>query len=374
MHVVRTLATGGTENIVRRLLTGLDPDRFEQSVCTVVPASGVQGMRTICLGLQPNQPAYLMPRFIRTFYRARPDIVHSRNWATIEAVLAARLTGVSAIVHSEHGRDLETMGAQPLRRRVFRRLSYARADRVFCVSEELREYYCDQLGLPGRAFSVIANGVDVEQFRPSDRARGEMRAKLGAGPSTIVVGTVGRLDPVKDHVTLLRAAEIALSRGVDLQLVIVGEGTQRTTIERALAEKPELAQRTSLLGDVRNVAEWLNALDIFVLSSLSEGMSNTLLEAMAVGVAAIATAVGGNRELIEDGSSGLLVPTGKPDALGNLLVNLAADQRRRRELGNNARARVVSRFSMDRMLKQYDDMYCDLLKQASVRSPAPARA
>src|SRR5271157_4889408 len=100
MHVVRTLATGGTENIVRRLMAGLDPDRFEQSVCTVVPAPGVQGLRTVCLGVQPNQPAFLVPRFLRSFYRERPDIVHSRNWATIEAVLAARLTGVRGIVHS----------------------------------------------------------------------------------------------------------------------------------------------------------------------------------------------------------------------------------------------------------------------------------
>ncbi|HZZ15848.1 MAG TPA: glycosyltransferase, partial [Candidatus Sulfotelmatobacter sp.] len=173
MHVVRTLATGGTEMVVRRLVGALDPTRFQQSICTFVAAPGLQPLHTICLGRPADKAAFLVPQLARLFRRERPDIVHSRNWAAIEAVLAAKLSGIRAIVHSEHGRDLQTMGPQPRRRRMFRRLSYACADRLFCVSKELREFYCEQLEMKPDRFDVIPNGVDVKQFCPHLEARAQ---------------------------------------------------------------------------------------------------------------------------------------------------------------------------------------------------------
>lgn len=367
MHVVRTMATGGMESVVRKLRSALDPERFQQSICTLIAAPGLDAPDTICLDRFAGKPAFLVPQLARVFARERPDIVHSRNWATIEAVSAAKLAGVGAVVHSEHGRDLQTMGRQPLRRRLLRRLSYAWADRVFCVSQELKQYYCTELGLAAASIEVIPNGVDVEHFCPNPRARIDVRAKLGAGPNTIVIGTVSRLDPVKNHGTLLRAAKMALQTGVDLRLVIVGNGPRRTELEADLASKPVLAARTLLTGDVQNVADWLNSFDVFVLPSLSEGMSNTFLEAMAVGLATVASAVGGNPEVVEDGHSGLLVPPEDAEGICSHLVQLAAAEARRRELGNNARERVVARFSAERMLKQYEEMYCQLVKQGVSR-------
>jgi len=374
MHVLRSLATGGTEMVVRRLLSGLDPDRFQQSVCTVVAAPGAQRPQTICLGCAPDVPAFLVPRFARLFLRERPDIVHSRNWATIEAVLAARLANVGAVVHSEHGRDLRTIGPQPWRRRFFRRFSYARADRIFCVSEELREYYGRQLALKSGFFDVIPNGVDVAHFCPNASARVEKRARIGAGPNSIVIGSVGRLDPIKDHATLVKATGMALHRNSNLRLVIVGDGEQRAGLERSLLDNPDLARCTILLGEADGVADWLNAFDIFVLPSLSEGMSNTLLEAMAVGVAPIATEVGGSPEILEHGRSGLLVRPGDAEGISRFLVQLASSDEVRCELGRNARARVVERFSLERMLKRYEDLYCELVKPKTVPVPTPARA
>jgi sugar transferase (PEP-CTERM/EpsH1 system associated) len=373
MHVVRTLATGGTESVVRKLLSTLDPDQFQQSVCTLISTPGLRPADTVCLERSPDKAAFLVPQLARVFMRERPDIVHSRNWATIEAVAAAKIARVVAVVHSEHGRDLQTMGRQPLRRRLLRRISYAWADRVFCVSQELKQYYCRELGLLASSFEVIPNGVDVEHFRPNPQARIDVRRKLGAGPNTLVAGTVSRLDPIKDHGTLLRAAEIALQKGVDLRLVIVGDGPQRAALEHDLASKPGLAHRTLLAGDLRDVSDWLNGFDVFVLPSLSEGMSNTLLEAMAVGVATIATSVGGNLEVVEDGHSGLLVEPRDAEKICDCLIQLAAAESWRRELGRNARERVVARFSVERMLKQYEEMYCQLIKE-DARWPALSRA
>ena len=239
MHVVRTLATGGTEMVVRRLICALDPTRFQQSVCTLVAAPVSQPPHTICLERSAEKAAFLVPQLTRLFRRERPDIIHSRNWATIEATLAAKLAGIRAIVHSEHGRDLQTMGPQPRRRRIFRRISYACADRVFCVSEELREFYCEQLGMKPDFFDVIPNGVDVRYNSPrirgcAPRFRAKLRQRILShdGSRDRVDASI---DPVKDHITLLRAAEVALRKGVDLKLVIVGEGPQRAALENQLS-------------------------------------------------------------------------------------------------------------------------------------------
>ena len=374
MHVVHSLATGGMENGVRKLLSGLDPDRFEQKVCTLVRFDDSRSANSLCLNRATHKFELLIPELTRVFRRERPDIVHSRNWAAIEAVAAAKVSAVPGVVHSEHGRDLQTLGHQPLRRRLVRRASYGWADRLFCVSQELKEYHCRELGWGANKFEVIPNGVDIEQFRPDAQARAEVRAKLGAGPKTIVVGTAGRLDPVKDHSTLFRAVGSALEKKLDLRLVIVGEGTLRGVLENELASKPDLARRTTFTGDVGNVAHWLNGLDVFVLPSLSEGMSNTLLEAMAVGLPPVATAVGGNTEVVEDGRSGLLVRPKQAERICRYLLQLASEDEWRRRLGENARRRAVTQYSLGRMLGRYADLYCQLMEPHRKDVPAFSRA
>lgn len=374
IHVIRTLATGGMENIVRKLLDRLGPELFEQKVCTLIRSAGPANVETICLDRVTNRFEFLVPRLAQVFMREKPDIVHSRNWAAIEAIPAARLCAVPATVHSEHGRDLQTLGRQPFRRRLLRRLSYGWADQLFCVSQELKDYYCGELQWGANKFEVVPNGVDTQQFRADPQARIEVRARLRAGAKTMVVGTVGRLDPVKDHITLFRAANMALGRGLDLRLVIVGDGVQRAILQNEVERSPDLAHHTTFTGDVRNVARWISGFDVFVLPSLSEGMSNTLLEAMAVGVPPIATAVGGNTEVIEDRHSGLLVRPHDAEAICGCLMQLAADEVRREQLGRNARDRVAKQFSLDRMLKRYEEMYCELMEPRKKGTPVFSRA
>ena len=364
MHVVRSLQTGGVENVLRRLMSGLDPNRFQQTVCTLIRTSDVYPTGTLCLNRPANRAAFLVPQLRRIFAQQQPDIVHSRNWAAIEAIPAAKFAGVPVVIHSEHGRDIETMNKQPRRRRMLRRLSHRWTDRMFCVSQELRDYYCREMSLPAGALDVIPNGVDAEEFQPNVQARMDVRGKLRAGEGTLVLGTVSRLDPVKDHITLLEAASKGLQAGLDLQVVIIGDGPQRAVIEAFLASRALLRQRTLLTGEVRNVGQWLNGMDIFVLPSLSEGFSNTLLEAMAVGVPSVATAIGGSLEIIEHGRSGLLVTPRDVDGIANCFVHLAKAWEWRLELGRNARERIVTHFSLKHMLQRYDQMYCELMERS----------
>jgi len=364
MHVVDSFGTGGTEEGIRKLLSGLDPATFEQIVCTVAPApqtEGRTGARVISVGRAGGGRQLLVGRLKRLFDRERPHIVHSRNWGAIEAVPAARWAGVRAVIHSEHGLESPTIAHQPWRRNVTRRLCFNWADRVFAVSHGLRTYYAKQLKIVTNRILVIPNGVDTERFRPRVDARKAARQKLNVDPETLVVGTVGRLDPVKDHRTLFRAVELALSQRVPVQLVIVGDGSERVALEREVRARSSLSGRTLFVGESSDVASLMNCFDVFVLPSLAEGMSNALLEAMAVGVASVATRVGGNPELIEDGSSGLLFDAGGARALAGCLKALALDPLWRHSLGINARERVEKFFSLERMLSNYTQLYEEAL-------------
>jgi sugar transferase (PEP-CTERM/EpsH1 system associated) len=351
------------ENVVRRLVSTLDSARFEQTVCTVVATAEPQSIRTVCLGRPPHKAAFLVPQLTWVFAKSKPDIVHSRNWATIEAIPAAKLAGVPVVIHSEHGRDLQTMVGQPRRRRIFRRLSLRWTDKMFCVSRELGDYYCREMNLPSGSLDVIPNGVDTGRFRPDGQVRDELRARLKAAPTTMVIGTVSRLDPVKDHRTLLEAADKVLKKGLDLRVVIIGDGPERSSIEALIGSRSGLRRCTLLTGDIDNVHEWLNSFDVFVLPSLSEGMSNTLLEAMAMGVAPIATDVGGNPEVVEHRRSGVLVKMRDPDGISACLMEMAAAEQWRRALGRNARERVLTHFSLERMVQRYEQMYSELAER-----------
>jgi len=382
IHVVHSLANAGTEGGVRKLLAGLDPGRFEQIVCTVAPAPAVEpesGARVIPLGRPGNVRRVLIRALREVFLRERPDIVHSRNWGAIEAVVAARSAGVRGIIHSEHGLEISSYRRQPWRRRIFRRLCFEWANHVFAVSVGLRDYYAKELLIDKHRIQVIPNGVDTMRFRPCIAARRIVRDKLNIGQETVVIGTVGRLDPIKDHRTLFEAVDLLLATGLPVQLVIVGEGTERRTLERDVQARKLLAQKTVFVGETSEVATYLNGFDVFVLPSHAEGMSNALLEAMAVSLACVATRVGGNPELVEHGSSGLLFEAQDTAMLAAHLKTVVSDARWRSYLGENARRRAVEGFSWSRMLTNYTKLYEEAVSDRQANSGilsyvSPARA
>lgn len=366
MHVVGSLGTGGAEEGVRKLLSGLDAGRFEQIVCTVAPSAEIEpgsGARVVSLSRPVGSRGVLVRELARIFRRERPQIVHSRNWGTIEAVPAARLAGINTIIHSEHGLDSSTLEHQPWRRNLFRRFCFRWLDCFFVVSEDLRGYYSRELRLAAQHIRVMPNGVDTNRFRPNPELRSAARLKLNTRPATLVVGAVGRLDPVKDHSTLLRAVEM-VARRLPIQLVIVGAGPQRSPLEDYVRSRTLLAKSTLFVGETNDVPFYLNGFDVFALPSRAEGMSNALLEAMAVEVTPVASRVGGNRELI-DATSGLLFDAGNAEALAGYLEALALDPDWRRSLGANARKRVNEHFSLPRMLANYTRLYTQALEHRS---------
>ncbi len=293
----------------------------------------------------------------------RPHIVHSRNWGAIEAVAAAKLAGVPIIIHSEHGYEIEMLDGLPLRRRLLRRLLYGVADAVFTVTKDLRNFHAHETWTKAEKIRVVYNGVDTQRFCPDLAARHRWRAKLGLGNS-ITVGSVGRMVPIKDYGTLLEAAIAVLEKGVDLRVILVGDGPELPRLQQRAQSSSLLANSVSFAGACDAVPELLNAMDVFALPSLHEGMSNTLLEAMATGLPVLATRAGGNPEVMSDGIHGwLFAPRNVPE-LADRIYQLATDNAMLMQFGRAARQHVVEQFGLESMLRRYQSLYLELAAQS----------
>lgn len=356
MHVLYALRTGGAEKVTCRLTRALGPPHFEHVIC-VLDGEGASNPGVRVIEMEQGRHRFLFPHFLNLFRRERPNVVHSRNWGAIEAVLAAKMAGVPLVIHSEHGRNLDTMIGEPSRRRLIRRISFRAASRLVCVSQELKAHYCRLIGTAAERFEVIPNGVDTDLYRPDPAARTGIRRQLGIAGDTIVLGTVGRLDPVKNQQALLRAAERVIREGLNARVVLIGDGVCRGALNELVVASSELQGRVSFMGDRNDVPSLLNAFDIFVLPSLSEGMSNTLLEAMATALPVVASAAGGNPEVVEDGLSGKLFPASQTEALSRILTRLVRDAHERSELGVAARERVQRQFSFAATVEKYAQLY-----------------
>ena len=375
MHVMDSLDVGGTEIVLMKLIHSLDPDVFEHSVCTL------RGMASRFFswssdvvvrqaGGSTGSLRFNLVRLCRLMKAARPTIVHSRNWGGIEAILAARIAGVPVIIHSEHGYDLNMQRGLPLRQSLYRNLSYRCATAVFTVTEELRRYHSAQARFSPSRIGVLYNGVDTERFKSRPLLRSALRQQLGIPPDSPVIGYVGRMIALKDVLTLLRAVEMVASEFPSFRILLIGDGPERARLEEYVCSSPSLPGRVIFAGRRPDIADLLNAIDIFVLPSLAEGMSNTLLEAFATGLPALATNVGGNPEIVEDGVSGYLFPPRDVSALANRLLILLGDDRLRKTVGAAARNRTVANFSLDRMLNRYTDLYISLARERGIRVAA----
>jgi sugar transferase (PEP-CTERM/EpsH1 system associated) len=372
LHVIDRLGVGGAEVGILKVVEGLSGECFEHRICTIrgfdenfARSQGFEG-RIYVAGRSNSGFQFLLGRLARIMREFRPDIVHSRNWGAIEAMPAARLCGVPVAIHSEHGYEVNMLDGLPTRRRVFRRFAYTAADAIFTVSEQLRSYHARQAWLPVERIRVLPNGVDTDRFARRPGESPAARRRLGVSDGSLIIGAVGRLVPIKDHATLLQAADILISRGMPVYVLLVGAGPELAKHQEFVAASPRLAGRVIFAGAVSDVPAMLNAMDVFVLPSLSEGMSNTLLEAMASGLPAVATRVGGNPELLEEERSGWFFRPGDVAALAAILERLGRDANLRQEFGEAARRRAVEHFSLEGMIARYRNLYVELATKRGV--------
>lgn len=372
LHVLSCVGMGGTEHGMLKIVRGLGHAEFEHQICSMrgVDEDFARQMnvpvRVSSVG--SGEPGFQFPLFklARLMKEFRPHIVHTRNFGALEAIAAARLAGVPVAIHSEHGYELEILGGLPLRRRLLCGALYRMADQVFTVTRDLKNYHSTQSRLASSKFRVIYNGVDTEIFGPRPEQAPALRREIAIPADRIVIGSVGRLVPIKDYKTLLHAAEILVREGKNVHVMLVGSGPELPKLQSQAAASTELAGRVSFVPASNRVADLLNAMDVFVLPSISEGMSNTILEAMATGLPLVVSRAGGNPEMVDNGSVGALFDPRDVKTLADHLSHLADDSSLRREYGQAARRRAVDQFSLSGIVRAYHDMYVDLASRRGV--------
>jgi len=374
LQVVNRIWMGGTEYALLNMIDGLSDGHFEHRICAVrgcdsnFPRMAQVAGKIFVAGAHSSNFQFPLFRLTRIMRSYRPHIVHSRNWGAIEAIFAARLARVPIVVHSEHGYELEMLSGLPRRQRLLRRSAYSLTDAIFAVTGELRDFHARQAWISPERFQVIYNGVDIKRFQPQPELRIGIRQQLGIPTGRFVVGTVGRMVPIKDHGTLLRAAESLIENGVNLHLLLVGSGPQLASHEAYVRRSNLLRDRTHFAGRSERVPEMLQAMDVFVLPSISEGMSNTLLEAMACGLPTIATRVGGNQEVVAEGQGGWLFSPGDSVELKEHLRLLATNKALRDRAGLAGRMRAVEKFSLNTMVANYRSLYLRLAERKGLKA------
>ncbi len=363
LHVLHSFNMGGLENGVVNLLNNSNQDMFEHEICCVTK-SGRAALR-----LKKRIPIYemhkregndwrLIPKLARLMKNIKPDIVHTRNWGTVDGIVAARLARVRAVVHGEHGWNMDDPMGQNIRRRIARKLLSGMVNHFVAVSEDIKQWMIKSIGISNTKVSKILNGVNTDKFCPRDNIG--IRNSLGFSSEDIVIGTVGRLDPIKDQRLLLQAFSCLKHEEKNLRLVLVGDGPEKRNLE-SVRKRLSIGDRVVFLGERDDVDKILSVFDLFVLPSKNEGISNTILEAMATGLPVIATDVGGNPELVKHGHTGLLFPPGGCRALVDALNFYIEQNPHMIEIhGQNARERAVREFSLKRMVKEYETLYKSL--------------
>lgn len=363
-HVSASLHYGGKENGVVNLVNRLDPAVFENYIFTYVRGGALARRidptrcRVVELGDKLGGDYRLYFKLAREFRRYRIQIAHTHSWATVmEGIIGARLARVPIIIHGEHG----TMKTETKLHIQIQRALWHSTDQMLAVSNVLRENLQRQFDFPKEKIRVVANGVDLSRFVLT-RQGDDYKTRLGLPANALVFGAIGRVVPVKAYPTLLQAAKLIFNEIPTAHLVMVGDGPQLEALVQ-LAEEYQIASRVHFLGARKDVPEILRAFDVFVLSSESEGMSNTILEAMASARPVVATAVGGNPELVVDGETGLLVPPHDPPAMAAAIMKLLRDTELCRQMGWLGRQRVEEKFSLEVMVQNYANVYLEAFRR-----------
>ncbi len=356
-HVLYSFAVGGLENGLVNLLSRLEPARFRHSIISLADHDPVFAARLdgnnhalYALHKRDGNDFRMWLSMFRLLRELRPDVVHTRNFVALETQWAAQAAGVNTRIHSEHGWDVHDLDGSNRRHQLVRRVFGVGVHHFVALSRQIERYLVESVGIAPRRVTRICNGVDEAKFFPRE---------AGAA-AHVVIGSVGRMQEVKNQPALCRAFCMLAARRADLRdhlrLRLVGAGPLLEQC-RGIVAAADCAELLECVGDSSTVAAELRGMDVFVLPSRAEGISNTILEAMASGLPVIATAVGGNPELVADGESGVLVGVDDDTAMAAALERYVDDRALRERHGRAGRALVEQHYSLSGMVAAYDRLY-----------------
>lgn len=375
MQLVLSLSPGGTERLVIEICRQL-ADRVESVVCCLDErgewAAELEslGIPVLALERTPGFQPSLALQIARLIREHDIDVVHCHHYSPyVYGVLAAVLAHVK-VVFTEHGRL--TDGEPSRKRQLINPILSVLPGRIYAVSGDLKQHMVAE-GFPAGCIQVVYNGIDPGR-RPTALDRAAARDALGLPHDAFVIGTAGRLDPVKRLDVLLQVHTRVVLKLPGTRTVIIGDGPERARLE-SLAEGLGIAGSVTFAGYRADVRALMSAFDVYLNSSAYEGVSLTILEAMAAGLPVVATPVGGNPEVVVEKETGYLV-AGGPHAIADAVCHLAIDGHQRHVMGDAARWRVMRHFSIARMVNEYAAAYFGLesheIADAPIDVPMPA--
>lgn len=356
LHLSSTSGPGGAEMIVKSLASSLDPCRFRSIVCLFRPgwlcdASRDQGIPTSVIGINGAFDYRWARAFAALVKKEQVAVIHAHEFtANTYGSFMGQILGVP-VVATVHGKNYY---AEQVKRRVAYRY-VSRVSRMVAVSEDLKQFIVQRVGIEEHRVSVVYNGANVASAFPAERL-GAIRADLRLDAYDHVIGAVGSLYPVKGHIHLIKALPEILRACPKTLLLLVGQGELEQAL-KAEVVKQNLDGHVRFLGFRSDVPALLSLFDVFVLPSLSEGLSMALLEAMAAGKPVVATKVGGNSELVLDGDTGFLVDTESPEAISERVTQILLNKRQAVDMGEYGRRRVHDKFSFRAMVDRYQSFY-----------------
>lgn len=375
LHAVPDLEYGGLQRLVAELARWTNPGQFEVQLLVFggvgPPARSLGSEVPVHRAVAQSAFSMLRPAALaRQIREIAPDVLHSHSGVWYKASLAARQAGVSWIVHTDHGRR----SPDPWDARLVDYLASRRTDVVVAVSDVLAQHLTERVVAHAERVRVVLNGVDTELHRP--RASPDLRAELRIPNGAVVLGSIGRLEPIKGYDTMLEAyAQLRRLRADPdgVVLVVAGDGALRPQLE-ARARQLGIGAGVRLLGWREDVTRLHATFDLFVLTSRSEGTSVSLLEAMSAGLCPVVTDVGGNREVLGPGLAHRLAPPNDVRAIAESWAEAVQDRERLAQDAAAGRRQVEEHFSLRAMVRGYERIYLEGVGRSDRASPGGAIA
>ena len=368
MHITYDMRIGGTEMVVKNLIEGFDDPAFKMSIFCIEAPLGPWGEDLANAGI-PITTVARQPGFDRGLIKAirqhlrehKIDIIHCHQYTPwVYGVLAA--AGLKTkVIFTEHGRFYPDFGTW--KRKLINPMLAWLTDATTAISSATKQALVTHENLSARNIEVIYNGIKAVDPVP-DETQQALKAELGITASQPVFGTIARFDPIKNHLMMLRAFNNVLNAGKDAKLVIVGDGEMRDDIETLIKELG-ISDHVILTGYQPQPARYLSIMDIFLLSSFSEGTSMTLLEAMSLGKPCVVTDAGGNAEVITNNEIGLVVANNDKSAFAKAMLQLNSDNALYNQFSEAAHLRFEKNFSVESMCTAFQAIYKRLMQEVS---------
>ena len=359
VHLTFDMSIGGAEKVICNLIENMDPSKVDASILCIdqpVGPFGTQlrkkGFKIISFNRKPGFDLNLVLRIRKFITLNKVDVLHCHQYTPyVYGVISAAFTPCK-IIFTEHGRFYPDQ--RKLKRVLINPFLCRFTDRIIAIAGDTKRALIEFENFPGHKIKVVYNGINDTGHLPFKNS--DLKNHLKIGDDTIVLGTVARLDLIKNQAMMIRALKIVRQEHPDTIVIIVGDGPERKNLEN-LSSTLQLTPNVFFTGFSEDAISYYHIMDIFLLTSFSEGTAMTLLEAMAASLPCIATNVGGNPEIVENNETGYLIPSNDETSLAERICALIDNQKRRQKMGEAGRKRFIEHFTVAKMVKSYQAIY-----------------